>query len=359
MKKGILLLVSILVITTSCFAAKKSWLEQANESIKSNAYSKIDSMLVYHKNSLIFESYYGRFNENTLHRTHSTFKSINGLLALIAFDQKILQANEFVLPLLKRFGEPKALDSRKKLLRVEHLLDMTSGLDCDEAPGGVGPSHEWGVDEGPTPFEYSLNIRMKNKPGASWHYCSANSFLLAAVISAALERANRENIFEFAHRYLFAPLEIEKNNYRLRTSHDGQFLMGQGNSNFKSKDLAKFGLVVLNKGIWRGKRIVSEASINELYQANEKINWSWTDEIPEHPASQTLYGNQWYQTTFEVKGEKVTSLHSWGNGGQFIFVVPKLEAVVVFTGSNQGNIKRQKQPFDIMYRYVLPDLMSR
>ena len=236
---------------------------------------------------------------------------------------------------------------------------MTSGLDCDEAPGSNGPSHEWGVDEGPTPLKYSLDISMKQEPGSEWHYCSANSFMLAATVSAALKRAGGPDIFTFAHQNLFAPLDIT--NYRLTRSQSGEYLNGQGNSYFTPGDLAKVGLLVLNKGNWHGKQIISSQAINRLYKANSIINWSWTDTIPEHRETTSRYSSQWYQTELDIEGSKTPVLHSWGNGGQFIFVVPSLDTVAVFTGSNQGSsrIVQQKQPFDIMYRYILPEMKSR
>ncbi|MEX0299807.1 MAG: serine hydrolase domain-containing protein [Kordiimonas sp.] len=358
MRKTIIAIGCWFLLLSTANATDVKLLEQANEQIENQTYASIDSMLVSKSGSVVSEHYYGRFDANTLHRTHSSFKSIAGLLTLIAIDQKLLRTDEPILPLLALLTPETNEDPRQTRITVGHLLDMTSGLDCDEAPQSQGPSHEEGVDEGQTPLIYSLGIDMAHEPGSEWHYCSANSFMLTATVSGALKRANRGNIFEFADENLFAPLGIT--NYRLTRSANGKLLNGQGNSYFRPKDLLKIGQLLLNRGRWNEKQIISGKNIARLFNAKETINWSWTDTIDEHPKTTSLYSSQWYQTTFIVNDIEVPITHSWGNGGQFIFVAPTLELAAVFTGSNQGSyrINLQKQPFDIMYRYVLPAIIA-
>ncbi len=351
---------------------------QAHNAMKPNKYIGIDSMLVYQKNQLISENYYRGFTKNTTHRTHSTFKSINALITLIAIDQGLIITEEFVMPLLSKYHNLQDVDPRKNRIKVKHLLNMTSGIFCDEAPGSDGPFHEDQVDIGPTPLKHSMAIKMSAEPGSQWHYCNANSFMLSASVSAALQRAGKDNIFMFADKYLMQPLDIK--NYRFTKSQDGKFLNGQGNAHFTPRDLAKIGLLVLNKGQWLDKQIISEQAINKIYDSSQAINWSFTDEVKGEIAAEiedvnankieskikyqanklppTTYSHQWYKTTFELKDNKIEALHTWGNGGQFIFIMPSLDAVAVFTGSNQGNFLLQKQPFDIMHNYVLPELLT-
>ncbi len=363
LKKGLYWLIISLIYSglLSAEQPSSSLFELAHQKMKPNVYTNIDSMLVYKNNQIISQHYYGRFNNKSTHRTHSTFKSINALIALIAIDQGLLKTDELVIPLLEQFAKPKSLDPRRDRITVQHLLNMTSGLACDEAPGSNGPNHEFGVDEGDNPLQYSLNIPMLFEPGEKWRYCSANSFLLAATVSAALKTAKRESIFDFADQFLMEPLGIT--NYRLTRSADGKFLNGQGNSHFLPADLAKFGQLLLNKGLWQKNnhqqvRIISLKSVESIYNPRRKINWSFTDGLSIERNHPTQYSNQWYHTRFDINTKSINTIHSWGNGGQYIFVIPSLDSVVVFTGSNQGNFLMQKQPFDIMQRYVLPELLQ-
>ena len=331
-------------------------LEQAHKRVKLNKYAGIDSMLVYHKGLRISEHYYGRFTSDTLHRTHSTFKSISALISFIAIEQGLLTFDEPVMPLLERFRGLNDTDTRKQKITVNHLLNMTSGLSCDESPDSQGPNHEFGIDEGETPLEYAMEIKMVATPGEKFQYCNANSFLLTATISAALDKANRENIFEFADKFLMRSLGI--NNYRFTKSYSGQFLNGQGNAYFSSRDLAKFGLLLMNGGQWQGKTLISKSSLKRIFKPTHHINWSFLDLVENLADTPSGYSNQWYTSIFNMNNQSIEVIHSWGNGGQFIFVIPSLQSVVVFTGSNQGNFVKQKQTFDILHKYILPELIS-
>lgn len=331
-------------------AIETSLINQSISDMNSGLYTGIDSILIYENNKLVSEHYFNRFDEEQLHQTRSTFKSIAGLLAAIAFDKKILSPDELILPLISRYLKTDNADSRKAQIRVEDLLNMTSGLNCSEMPG-TGPYHDEIVDDGPEPLKYSLSIAMATEPGKEWKYCNANSFLLGVTISAALDRAQQPNINEFARTNLFAPLGISK--YRTYQSPDG-FLYAQGNARFKPRDLAKFGLLVLNKGQWQGKQIISKQHIDFILDGVVETHWSWTDLISKHSTSKAKYAYQWHRTVFELDRMIVPASHTWGNGGQFVFVVPSLDTVIVFTGSNYGDIDKQKQAFEIMHKYLLP-----
>ena len=68
------------------------------------------------------------------------------------------------------------------------------------------------------------------------------------------------------------------------------------------------------------------------------------------------YGYMWWQHDFNMNGKVVESFYAGGNGGQYIFVIPELDLVSVFTGSNYNNMKYMQQPFEIMQKYVLPSI---
>lgn len=336
------------MLSTASPAFEDSVVDQSIADIQDGVYSGIDGILIYVDGERVREHYFNQFDADQVHQTRSTFKSITGLLSAIAFDQNLLSPDELVLPLLSRYVSQESADPQRAQIRVKDLLHMSSGLDCSEMPG-TGPYHDEIVDDGPEPLKYSLSIAMTTEPGKQWAYCNANTFLLGTTISAALDRAERPNISEFANAYLFAPLGIEE--YQIYQSPDG-FLYAQGNARFRPRDLAKFGLLVLNHGTWRGEQIVSNRHMQAIVDGMVGTPWSWTDLIEEHQASESKYAYQWFRTVFHVHGETVAVSHTWGNGGQFIFVIPSLNAVVVFTGSNYGDIEKQKQAFEILHSYL-------
>lgn len=327
----------------------------AVQAIERGDYYGIDAMLIYHREEPPLEKYFGGFGPTTRHQTRSTFKSITGLIAAVAADEGVLDLDEPVLPLLAPFGTPSAPDNRRSQLTVRDLLNMTSGINCTEMPGDVGPNHEEGVDEGNAPLLYSLNIDMAEAPGNIWRYCNANSFLLGAAISGALERAGKADIFAFAREQLFTPLGIS--DYEMYPSPEG-LLYAAGNARFLPQDLGKIGLLVLGRGLWRGQRIISESHVQNILLGNVETHWSWTSGIDGQSEAKARYAYQWHGTTFQTANGATYAPHTWGNGGQFIFVLPDYGRVVVFTGRNYGDIDGQKQPFDVMARYLLPAMTT-
>ncbi|MCO7223518.1 serine hydrolase [Pleionea sp. CnH1-48] len=345
------IIVNLFILWSSLsLAANQNSIEASVLKIKSGAYTGIDGLLVYKEGKLTNEYYFNGFDAKKLHQTRSTFKSVTGLLAAIAFDKQLLKPDELIVPLISRYMKLENIDPDKAKIKVSDLLNMTSGLDCSEMPG-TGPYHDEQVDNGSNPLKYSLSIAMSGQPGKKWKYCNANSFLLGVALSAALERAKQGNINEFAKEQLFAPLGIS--DYRIYQSPEG-FLYAQGNARFKPKDLMKLGLLVLNKGKWQGKTIISNRHIDSILNGVVDTHWSWTDLIKKDPKHKARYAYQWYRTLFDYGNKMVPVAHTWGNGGQFVFVAPDLNLVVVFTGSNYGDIKKQKQAFEIMKKYIIP-----
>ena len=64
------------------------------------------------------------------------------------------------------------------------------------------------------------------------------------------------------------------------------------------------------------------------------------------------YGYQWWIRSFKVVDRVIPSYRAPGLGGQFIFIVPDLQLVAVFTGWNDNELG--VQPFDMLERYILP-----
>lgn len=102
----------------------------------------------------------------------------------------------------------------------------------------------------------------------------------------------------------------------------------------------------MNGGRWQGKQIVSEKWVKESIEirvdAKQFPDWHKDDG----------YGYQWWIRSFKVGDRVIPSYHAPGLGGQFIFIVPDLQLVAVFTGWNDNELGIQ--PFEMLERYILP-----
>jgi CubicO group peptidase (beta-lactamase class C family) len=109
---------------------------------------------------------------------------------------------------------------------------------------------------------------------------------------------------------------------------------------YEARGAARLGQLYLNGGTWNGVRIVP-ADWVELSQ--QRVNRMGGDS----------YGYLWWKHDFVRAGATLESYFTSGNGGNYVFVVPALDLVVMFTGSNY-NTDLSQQPFTIMTNGILP-----
>ena len=118
-----------------------------------------------------------------------------------------------------------------------------------------------------------------------------------------------------------------------------------GNLYISALDFAKLGQLVINKGEWQGKRIISAAWINEISKKRFDIS-------KEDPFADS-YGYFWFIATKEINGKKYECVYASGNGGNLLFVVPDENLVVSLISSAYGQgygHRRSRSIFDYVLR---------
>ena len=320
----------------------KSRLKDLKEKIAENIYPNIDGIIVEHGDEVIIEAYFNGFEKDRRHDMRSSFKSITSLLAGIAVDKKLIALGDS----LDRFF-PELKNQSKGNITVQNLLEMRSGLDCEEFYG-IGPECEdemWETDDW---IAYCLNVDVKSTPGLNWSYNSNEPMLMGEIIS----RASGMTIMEFAERSLFKPLGIE--DYKWTISPKGRG-MTAGSFYMKPIDMLKIIGLVKNKGSWNGNRVVSEEWIEKSTNCEIDIDFSFTrySRMQNAKYESARYGFFWYRENLQYKDIKTEVLFASGNGGQYMMLLSDYDAKVVFTGSNYGNWKG-KLPFEILLKYVIP-----
>jgi len=299
-----------------------------------NKENKIHSVLLVKNNQIIIEEYFGDNAVDKVHDLRSVSKSIKSLLMGVALEKGfIADVKEPFLKYLPHLKPEKNLDERKYEITFAHLLTMSSGLECndwDKKSKGqedkVYKKKDW--------LQYTLNLPMVNEPGAVSNYCSMGVILLTEAISQASEM----DITQFAEDFLFNPLGIS--NMEWGHTSEKEVINSGKRLYMTSRDMAKMGELVLNKGKWNGEQIISEKWIEEMTTPKTKITG-------------INYGYLWWNIYFNVKGQEIKIILATGNGGQYIMIVPSLEMVVVFTGGAY-NSEEDKIPFAIMQDVFLP-----
>jgi hypothetical protein len=184
---------------------------------------------------------------------------------------------------------------------------MATGLECRDSSlyNWEGLFQMWKSENW---NQYMLDLPLVEAPGTRFEYCNGATYLLSAII----QKTTGMRSLEFARNNLFDPLGIT-DVYWLANPQGID--IGMGGMWLKPHDMAKFGWLFLNKGEWDSKTIVSEEWVDAATQGHIKADFF------------DQYGYQWW---IDNDGYYVAV----GYGGQRIFVVPKVNLVVVFTSFN-------------------------
>jgi len=279
-------------------------LAQMVETIETEDYD-IDSVLVLRNGHLVLDAYFPPFAPDTKHIIHSCTKSVVSILIGIAIDQGYIDGvNQ---PVLSFFPDRTIahLDEGKQAMTLEDLLTMSSGLACQDSYlyrwrglQEMRASEDW--------VQHMLDLPMADPPGTRFEYCNGGSFLLSAI----LQETTGMSALAFAQEHLFGPLGIADVTW---PANSAGINMGWGEMHLRPHDMAKIGQLYLDEGQWQGQQIVPADWVRVSTQA--------------HIHAGTLSDDYGYQWWVDEQGYYVAI----GYQGQFIYVVPEMDLVVVFT----------------------------
>ena len=285
--------------------------------IASGKYTKIDSIILAREGKLVLEQYFNGYSRDKLHTIRSATKSIGSLLVGISVDRGAIKSVKS--PLCNYFNTLRTHpDPRARAVTIKSLLTMTSGFECDDHQAdafvcerGMKKSKDW--------LEYALSLPMAYRPGEHWAYNSASLVLLNPII----RQTSGLKVHDFADRYLFGPLGITE--YSWKFSPKGRAWLA-GSAAMLPRDMAKIGQLCLNRGLWEGQRIVSQAWLTESTAPHVISEYGFP------------YGYLWWRGGQTIRGRDIQAYWAQGNGGQIILVCPDLNFVAVFTGSNFNSV---------------------
>ncbi len=280
-------------------------------------------------------SLFGRtatFTPEDLHDVRSVTKSITAILFGIAVDQGAIPGVD--VPVLGYFPEYADLNGTpKSRITLAHLLGMASGLEWDES----GSYIRWGNSEThmrfvADPLRYVLDRDVVTEPGTRFNYNGGGTALLGEVISRAVKRP----LEVFADEVLFTPLDIRSTEWR--RDRQGR-VTPFGGLRLRPRDMAKIGRLVLGRGQWEGRQIVSAAWVEQML-------------LDRLPANGLRYSWQWWHGQVRAGSASLSYIAAFGNGGQRIFLVPSLDLVVVVTAGRYNQETSWQAPLRVLTEVV-------
>lgn len=324
--------------------------------IREGAYGNIHSVLIFRRGKLVSESYFPGEDENnhqgkigrilhdadTLHDVRSVSKSVVGLAVLVAHDRGYIRnLDEPLFNFFPEYTERYAREGKSKIT-VRHLLTMTAGLGWNEdVPYGHFDNTPAKFARAADPIEFVLARPLITAPGTKFLYNGGLTQLLAEIV----KRSTGQNVEQFTHAHLLSPLGIRS--YEWAKRRDGEPDADSG-LRLRSRDLAKIGLLIMNRGQWRGRQLLPAKLVDDA--VGEHIV------IPQEGEAAALgdrqaYGYQIWRSSFLIGHERVDLIELSGNGGQKVYIDDAHELMLVTTA---GNYDRRgiKSPLDVYFDIV-------
>jgi CubicO group peptidase (beta-lactamase class C family) len=299
-------------------------------------------VLVARHGRLVLEEYFHGEHRDKPHDTRSAAKSLTAtLLGAAIYAGTPLTPHSLVYQVMNGGTLANDLDSRKRTLTVEHLLTMSSGLDCDDSDPN-SPGNEDAVAEQtaePDWWKVTLGLKMIRDPGERPVYCSVQPNLVGGVLRKAAGRP----LPELFHDLIAEPLEIRR--YWLNLMPSGEAYMG-GGARFLPRDFMKLGQLMMNGGTWHSRRIVSG-------------DWAKRATSPLLQFGSQRYGYLWWVWEYPYKGRMIDAFYAGGNGGQVVMGIPALDVVVAFYGGNYSDPVGYQEQRRLVPDYVLPAVVGR
>jgi CubicO group peptidase (beta-lactamase class C family) len=298
-------------------SAIRAFIDAADKDIDS-----LHSFMLVRHGHVVAEGWWAPYAAEAPHMLFSLSKSFTSTAVGLAVAEGKLSIDD---PILKFFPDdaPENSSANLKAMRISDLLRMSTGQQTEPARK---PDEVWTKTflKHPVPF----------KPGTHFLYNTSGTYML----SAAVQKATGQTVLDYLKPRLFDPLGIE--NPTWEKSPQGISTGGYGLS-IRTEDIAKFGQLYLQKGMWNGKQLVPAAWV-EAATARQTSNGS----NPKSDWDQG-YGYQFWRCRHGAyRGD--------GAFGQYCIVLPEQDAVIAIT----SGVRDMQAVLNLVWDKLLPGLKS-
>ena len=286
-----------------------------------------DGMIILHKGKVVYERYFSELTEHDVHAVMSLTKSFTGTLASILVAEGTLDENKVVT-----FYVPELKNSAYGDATVRQVMDMTTALkysenyadpnaDIWQFSAAGNPSQKSADYKGPEGYyEYLETVKKEGTHGEVFGYKTVNADALGWIIS----KATNKSVTQLLSEKIWSKIGMEQDAYY---QIDGKGIaFAGGGFNAGLRDLARFGELVRNHGMYNGKQIFPAQAVKDIEKGGDKSAFEKSD----HPDLKGWsYRNMWWMTenkdgVFEARG-----VH-----GQTIYIDPAAEMVLVRLASH-------------------------
>ncbi|WP_342421198.1 serine hydrolase domain-containing protein [Paenibacillus sp. FSL E2-0178] len=266
------------------------------------------------------------YRPDTPQMLYSLSKSFTSIAIGIAWDEGLLQLEDAVISFFPD-KLPEVVSSNLAQMTVHHLLSMNAGHHEDIYPAVV-KEQDW--------ITAFLAQQVEHEPGSYYRYSTPSSYMLAAI----LERVTGQSMVDYLMPRLFGPMGIPRPSWE--TCPQGITAGGMGLS-LSTESVAKFGLLLLNKGVYNGRRIVSE----------QYIQRATSEQSDNRAGAQRIDSAQGYGYQFHLC--RRGCYRGDGSFGQLCLVAPE-QNIVIAVAASFGSMNRLQVLLDLIFEYIFDTL---
>ncbi len=288
--------------------------------LSENKDCKMHKVMFLRHGKVIAESSFTPYALDMWHVSYSMCKSIVSMAIGILVSEGKLTVEDKLSDIFSSRMNPFAF--RKKTIKVKHLLNMSSGVDFNEAGALSGNDWRKGFLEAGSKFE----------PGTQFEYNSMNTYMLSAIVT----EITGQSLFQFCRERIFIPMGIKRIFWE---SCPQNITKGGWGLFIRTEDMAKFGQLYLQNGKWNGVQLIPE---------------EWLKESVSHQIETGKDDNEHYGYQLWINDDRPGSYAFNGMLGQNVFVYPDIDMIVV---TNAGNADLfQTSPMAIMIRNSMKEI---
>ena len=290
---------------------------------------EIHSFMFLRHGKVIAEGWWSPYGPDYRHLLYSASKTFTATAVGLAISENKLKITDKVISFFP-YSLPDTISDYMKELSVRDLLTMSVGQNPE--PRAMGSNSDW--------ISLFLRTEPKFRPGTVFMYNNMATFMLSAIV----QQVTGQTVFDFLKSRIFQPLAIRGVDWDLSSQGINLGMIGL---RLHSEDLAKFGQLLLQQGLWNNKQLIPKEWVKEA--TTFKI------ETPAPTNNQPKELSDWSQGyCYQMWRGRNNTVRLDGMAGQFVILIPDKDAIVVLT----ANARNTQDEINLVHNYLIPAIKS-
>jgi len=304
---------------------------------------EVHGVAIVRHGKLVLEEYFHGEHRDKPHDLRSASKSLTSTLVGAAIKAGFpVKITDSVYQVMNGGQFPPNLEAQKRAITLEHLLTMSSGLDCNDEDD-TSPGNEdkmWELEGRPDFCKFIMDLKTVRNPGEKAAYCSGGANLAGGVVA----RATGRSVLDLMDELIAKPLQIKEYYMPLTPTRDAY---AGGGLRLRLRDFIKLAQLHLNEGRWNGHEILTtewcRRATSPLYKFSE--------------SSKASYGYLWWVYDYPYRERTVRAYFASGLGWQHAIAIPELDLVIGFSAGNYNDDLPLHK--DYIPNWILPALEDK